>query len=129
MFQSMPLFKGTHEMARHAGQRQALIARNMANADTPGYVPRDLPKFSIDRASLGADATAMRATRAAHVDFGHTGSVVRPISRPSGFGPNGNAVSLEEELLNSVEARRQHDRALAIYRAGLSILRTSLGKV
>ena len=42
--------------------------------------------------------------------------------------PNGNSVVLESEIMNSVDAKRQHDRALAIYRASLGMLRNTLSK-
>ena len=42
--------------------------------------------------------------------------------------PNGNSVAIEDEILRSVDAKRQHDRALAIYRSSLNILRTSIGR-
>ena len=42
--------------------------------------------------------------------------------------PNGNSVSLETEMVDAVAAKRQSDRALAIYRSGLTILRASIGR-
>ena len=46
MFSNLTVFKTAHAMAVHAGARQALIAQNVANADTPGYRARDLPSFA-----------------------------------------------------------------------------------
>ena len=48
-----------------------------------------------------------------------------PPERPHYEGPT---VSIEEEMLKAVEVTRQHDRALAIYKSSLSILRSSLGR-
>ncbi|MDG1803103.1 MAG: flagellar biosynthesis protein FlgB, partial [Paracoccaceae bacterium] len=42
--------------------------------------------------------------------------------------PNGNSVSLEQEMLRSVDAQRQHNRALAIYKHTMTVLRSSLGR-
>jgi flagellar basal-body rod protein FlgB len=42
--------------------------------------------------------------------------------------PNGNTVSLQDEILRSVEAARAHSRALAVYRASLDLMRASIGK-
>ena len=44
------------------------------------------------------------------------------------MAPNGNDVSIETEMVRGVDARRQHDAAMAIFRASLDILRTSLGR-
>ena len=63
MFSDLNVFKTAYAMATHAGQRQAVIARNMANADTPGYHPRDLEAFqtAFEKAGHQADMTATRA--------------------------------------------------------------------
>ena len=127
MFSDLNVFKTAYAMATHAGQRQSVIARNMANADTPGYQPRDLEAFqtAFEKTNHQADMTATRA--------GHLNGVSAPKpwaefeAAPSG-DPNGNGVSVEEEMLKAVEVKRQHDRALAIYKSSIGILRTSLGR-
>lgn len=127
MFQSLDLFQTAHALARHSGKRQAVVARNVANADTPGYRRRDIPAFP---AVWAPDAAGqMRATRAAHLNG------IRPQELPDArimerveSEPNGNSVSVETELMAGVEAKRAHDRALAVYRSGLSILRATLGR-
>ncbi|MCX8955035.1 FlgB family protein [Ruegeria sp. NA] len=127
MFYDLNVFKTAYAMATHAGQRQAVIARNMANADTPGYQPRDIEAFQKAFETTGHDVT-MEATRPGHL-HGRMGAQnwAEVEAVPSG-DPNGNGVSLEEELLKSVEVKRQHDRALAIYKSSMDILRTSLGR-
>ena len=127
MFTDLNVFKTAYAMATHAGQRQAVIARNMANADTPGYQPRDIEPFHTALETSGREVT-MVATRRGHL---HGGAGAQPWAEhqavPSG-DLNGNGVSLEEEMLKSVEVKRQHDRALAIYKSSINILRTSLGR-
>ncbi len=124
MFQNLDVFKTAMSMARHAGHMQALSAQNIANADTPGYRARDLPSF---RESLTSADQGQRATRAGHL-HGSTTRQVAAEERRSAQDPNGNTVSLELEMIKAVDASRQHNRALAIYRNNLSILRTSLGR-
>ncbi len=126
MFQSLELFTTSYAMSRHAGQRQSVAARNMANADTPGYRAQSIPDFAE---TMKTDVPPpMRATRPGHLHFGADPGALTPQDAGLPSDPNGNSVSLEQEMLRSVAAKRQHDRALAIYRAGLTILRTSLGK-
>jgi flagellar basal-body rod protein FlgB len=48
--------------------------------------------------------------------------------RGAAESPNGNGVSLEQEMVKSVDARRQHDQALAIYKSALTIMRSTLGR-
>ncbi|MEM9579895.1 MAG: FlgB family protein [Pseudomonadota bacterium] len=132
MFQNLDIFRQSYAMATHAGQRQAVTARNLANADTPGFRAQDLTPFK-DTVDAGAARNTQRATRARHLNgvghdkAGFAGAAVI-IDRAQPSDPNGNSVSVETEILRSVDAKRQHDRALAIYRSSLTILRTSLGR-
>ena len=128
MHQNLTLFRIAHAMASHAGTRQAVIAQNIANADTPGYRPMDVVLFRD--LVTGAVGSGMRATRAGHLNAGGSAADPRLVtaSATGQTSPNGNGVSIEEQMLNAVEAKRQHDRALAIYKSTLGILRTSLGR-
>jgi len=116
MFQNLELFQMAHGMAHHAGRLQTLAAQNMANSDTPGYKAQTMTPFAdtLTRAETGG---AQRATRSKHMN-GNAKS-----------DPNGNSVAIEDEILRAVDAKRQHDRALAIYRSSLNIIRTSIGIV
>lgn len=128
MFAQIDIFRTAGAMARHATLRQNVIAENIANADTPGYRARDIASFSdsLQSGSLTAE-TGMRHSRAGH--FGATGQPDRSVFAPGTMpSPNGNAVSVETEMVKAVEVRRQHDRALAIYRSGLTLLRACIGR-
>ena len=125
MFQSLDVFRMSAAMAKHAGERQALIAQNVANADTPEYVSRDLPEFNSVYMPNTSDA--QRATRPGHLHgVSADGTVMAPMEVKDEASINGNEVSLETEMLKSVSAQRDHDRALAIYKSSLSVLRTAI---
>lgn len=124
MFQNLEIFRMAHAMASHAGARQAVIARNMANADTPGYAAQDIAPFAE---SYARGETRLRASRAGHV--GASPGDHELAARPDApRDPNGNSVSLETEMLNAVAVKRQHDRALAIYKSSLTVLRAAIGR-
>jgi flagellar basal-body rod protein FlgB len=126
MFEKLEITAMAQAMSAHAGSRLGVIARNVANADTPGYRTEDVDDFATvwEASSEGA----MRITRAGHIggsgtDAALEGHVVR------GHGaPNGNTVSLESEMVKAVQTRQQHDMALAIYRGTSEVLRASLGR-
>lgn len=128
MFTNLNVFKMAEAMAVHAGQRQAIIAQNVANADTPGYQARDLISF-VDSFQQQNGRNFMQASRAGHLS---TGSVVGRDLNDSKMNlesdPNDNSVSIEQEMLRAADAKRQHDRAIAIYKSSLKIIRTSLGR-
>lgn len=125
MFENLDIFKMSSAMATHAGQKQAVVAQNVANSDTPGYVARDTPDFKASFHS-SADPSQQRATRSAHLNGVLITAAKFGMMEPElEATPNGNRVSLEEEMLKSVDAKRQHDRALAIYKHAMTVLRST----
>lgn len=128
MFDNIEIMQTAYAMARHAGARQALVARNVANADTPGFRATDLPPFSETyQSATGIDG--LRATRAGHIGaaYGPNGAS-QPRDAGGEAAPNGNTVSLEDEMIRSAEIRQEHDLALSIYTKARDMLRTSLGR-
>lgn len=132
MFQNLEIFQMSAAMAEHAGRRQALAAENMANVDTPGYRAQRLASFSDlvpDRGPDSGDTFFARATRAGHL-HGSLGTQV--IAREEAVkvdpSPDGNTVTVEREMLESVSARREHDRALAVYKSALKVLHSTLAR-
>lgn len=126
MFQNLDIFQTSYKMARHAGARQAVTAANMANADTPGYRARSIPPFAdVFETST---PTGMRATRNAHLSHEATAAAVPARPSDAEASPNGNTVSLEQEMINSVEIQREHSRAMTIYKHSLDVLRMSIGR-
>lgn len=127
MFEKLEILQMAQSMAAQAALRQNAVAANIANADTPGYRAREVASFA-DTYETEHD-TGMRATRAGHISSAGSYRVAVTEDRNAvNESPDGNTVSLEEEMVNSVEVRRQHDLALAIYKSSLNVLRTSLGK-
>lgn len=122
MFENLTVFQTSSAMAQHAGQRQALISQNVANADTPGYVGKQLAPFAA-LYSPSETAGTQRATRAGHLHGSSSAQMMMPTDMRGSDNPNGNTVSLENELLKAAEAKSHHDRALAIYKSALDVLR------
>ncbi|MEM7596278.1 MAG: FlgB family protein [Pseudomonadota bacterium] len=128
MFEKLEIFQMAHAMARHAGSRHAVVAQNMANADTPGYKAQDIADFQSLMGNAARDFQ-MRATRSTHLNMSHSPAAPAAFDRPDAIAdPNGNTVSLESEMMHGVNAKRQHDRAMAIYQSSMTILRSSFSR-
>lgn len=126
MYNTVNLFQTAGAKAQHAALRQSTIAQNIANADTPGYAAQDVAPFGD---TYNAMESGLRATRPGHLH----GDPTQPRSetRKSGgaeASPNGNSVSLEQEMVKAVQTERAHDQALAVYRHAMTVLRASLGR-
>ena len=126
MFENLEIFQMAHGMAKHAGARQTVIAQNVANADTPDYVAKDIEPFRSFYETSG-QPVHQRATRVSHLN-GVMDQQLYPMNeRQTGpSDPNGNSVSIESEMLHAVDTKRQHDRATMIYKSALTILRTAV---
>ncbi len=126
MFEKLQITAMAQAMASHAGNRMGLIARNVANADTPGYKALDLPSFAESYHQTGA--ASQRVTRPGHLHGLSAEAGVLAQHSPGAEAPNGNAVSLEQEMVKAAGARQDHEMALAIYRNTSDIVRASLGR-
>lgn len=127
--EELTLIRMASAMARHAGARHRVIAENVANADTPGYLARDVKPFSY---YVNEELTP-RATRPEHVGAGGPltssrlpAAMMDDTVQTTG---NGNSVSLEREMLKGVEAQGQHTLAMTVYRKTHELLRMGLGRV
>jgi len=123
MIQNMTVFQLASSLTRHASDRQAIVAENIANADTPGFKARDLVPFEDSFAAQSA--LGMRGNRPSHITNRNETVFTSPFGVES---PNGNTVSLEAEMMRSSDIRRQHDMAIGIYQKSLQIMRTSMGR-
>ena len=125
MLPKLGLTRMAQELAAYSGARVELVARNVANADTPGFRALDMPEFqSVYGTHQG---TELRHTRPGHI-VNEWSSSTRPVLAGSGMAPNGNDVSLDQQMMKSIEARQSHEMALAVYRSTSAIVRTSLGR-
>jgi flagellar basal-body rod protein FlgB len=128
MYNDLTLFRIASGLADHASTRQMAVTQNIANADTPGYRARDVEPFSTAFHAEGPGG--LRATRSGHFTepLDPAAQVLNTVSQPGDGSPNGNGVSLETEMMKATEVRQSHQLALSVYRSGLDLLRTGLGR-
>ena len=128
MFDRLEILRLAGGMASHATARQDTIAKNVANADTPGYRAQDVADFASVVANQ-TPQTTLRATRQGHLSATDTGvNFGAMVDAPDSSSPNGNTVSLESEMMKAAEVRHQHDLALTTYKSSLTILKLSIGR-
>lgn len=125
----IPLFAMIKGKLGYLNDRQHLIAQNVANADTPGYAPRDLKPFTIP-AALAAPAAARGGVTATRTNGAHmsTRSTAKPTwgqtsSADSEVRLDGNQVVLEEQMMKMTESRLDYDAAIGLYQKSVTMLR------
>lgn len=124
----IPLFQVLKGRLSHLTHREQVIAENVANAATPGYVAHDLKPFTIRKgaAPLAMGPVAQAKTNMAHMAGTQPtakGAWKRVDAPDSEITLDGNQVVLEEQMLKMTEARMNYDAAIGFYQKSLNLLR------
>lgn len=114
-------------------QRHALLAQNVANADTPDYRPRDLRQAGFEQlmreASAGGPGLRLATTSASHLAGGSSASADMDERRVDGFetSPSGNAVVLPEQMEKMADTQLDYELTTNLYRRYVQLMKTALG--
>jgi flagellar basal-body rod protein FlgB len=125
----IPLFAMLRGRMGYLSERQQVISENVANADTPGFLPKDLTPFRFDvhmqsqSASAGPTVTDPAHMQPKHAQAGGQSAFQPVTSRDSETHLNGNAVVLEEQMMKLTDARMSYDAAISFYQKSLGLLR------
>ncbi|MBV9550948.1 MAG: flagellar basal body rod protein FlgB [Alphaproteobacteria bacterium] len=126
----MPLLSLLRERMNWLHQRQDVLSQNVANADTPGYIARDLKAQDFSNILSGETtrASALRATNPRHIAMSSLGATrFDDIAAPDQAGPSGNAVSLEEEMIKVSDTQAQFQAAANLYAKAMTMMKTAIG--
>lgn len=116
------------------GAREAIIGQNVANADTPGFLARDLKPLDFE--GLVKQATApsefsrgLLLTNPRHMagTASDTSAFADMESPDTEANPTGNTVSLEEEMIKVADTQAQYQAAANLYSKAVNLLRTAIG--
>jgi flagellar basal-body rod protein FlgB len=127
------LFELISGRASWLAQRQAVLTRNVANADTPGFVPLDLAPADtaqlLRSAAAGQGGLGLLRTAPAHVaGTSAPGQGYREEKAETyEVKPAGNGVVLAEELQKMATTDLDYQLATNLYRRYVGLLRTALG--
>jgi flagellar basal-body rod protein FlgB len=104
--------------------RQRVLARNVANADTPNYQPRDEQPFE---SALSAFTVAPVQTNPMHMSASDAEPGVVTVSS-SERAPDGNQVSIESEMTKVADTDSQQLFVTNLYSKYMAMFDTALGK-
>lgn len=127
----IPVFQALKTKMEWHQERQRVLSENVANADTPDYVGRDLkaPKFDDRNAVARLKPVRMAATEPGHMQASSTTTFGD--GRKAGsfeITPDGNSVVLEEQMMKVTANQMDYQAATMLYTRGLGLLKTALGK-
>ncbi len=136
MAEDMDVMQAAIQKMRWHEARQKELAKNIANADTPGYKPQDIApldfKGLVESASSHASLT-MAQTEGGHslgLNGGSGGSAQafapKPMKTDYMATPTGNNVSMEEQLLKMNENYTDHSLTTTIYQKNIAMLKKAI---
>ncbi|MBI1778648.1 MAG: flagellar basal body rod protein FlgB [Proteobacteria bacterium] len=126
------LFQLANKRMGYLSERQRVLSENVANANTPGFVPRDLKPMDF-RNIMRSEMTRLQpaVTNTAHMTrAAQSGSVSEKRDRGSEIfetSPDGNSVSLEQQMMKVADTQAQYGLTANLYQKHLSMLRTAIG--
>lgn len=128
----LSLFKIIGARMGYLGERQKVLAENVANADTPHYRPSDLKAMDFQAVLRGDQRIRMATTNQVHLAGVTPGNMFQV--EKAAFGksyetsPSGNAVVLEEQMLKVSELQANYQLAANLYQKNLGMLRSAVGR-
>ncbi len=105
----------TQSMLDFHAKRQSVLASNLANAETPGYVPHDVVKTESGSATL-------ETTNAGHIAAEGDGSSA-PVVELETPRVDGNGVQLEQAMAAVTANRLRYEAGIEVARRQVALLR------
>ena len=105
----------TQSMLDFHAKRQSVLASNLANAETPGYVPHDVVKTEAGSATL-------ETTNAGHIAALGDGSST-PVVELETPRVDGNGVQLEQAMAAVTANRLRYEAGIEVARRQVALLR------
>jgi flagellar basal-body rod protein FlgB len=107
-------------------QRQGIVASNIANANTPGYIAKDL----VDDGKGGqTTGFGMALTNAQHLNGGGAPAMAGKMVEDTRFlQHNGNSVRLDDEMLKMTDTQLNYRMMTELYTKQVSLQKMALGQ-
>jgi len=130
------LLQGIDKAMRHLSGRQKVIAQNIANSETPGFKAREVEAPDFGGLLAGQQGGPRVVRPRVTISGGMAAMGAKP---PSGAGgvildpetmetkPDGNNVTLEEQLLKMGQVQADFTALTNLYRKQMSLLKTAAG--
>ena len=123
---TIPLFALADRRLVWLDRRLSTLAGNVANADTPGYRPRDVAPFAATLSNVGGPLAPLR-TSPLHLS-GRGGEPGTVAAQDGERAPDGNGVSLDAEMLRMAQTDTAHELTREIYKKYLGLFRLAAGR-
>lgn len=115
---------------RYLTEKERVIATNLANANTPGYLPKDVekPTFSGEL----SQNLALKTTNPMHMNGIGSANFTNKVYTPAPTAPltmDGNGVIVEDQLNEANKASGEYNRMITIYNKYRGMIKAANTKI
>ncbi|CCG39660.1 flagellar basal body rod protein FlgB [Magnetospirillum molischianum] len=132
MYDKLDIFKVTKAQMDWLAQRQEVLAENIANANTPRYLPKDLKPVSFKEVLTGTQAPTVTAvaTNSAHIVPEMGIDPFKSVTQRKTYesAPDGNAVILEEQMAKIGESGTSFNTSASLFQKYQKMIMNALGQ-
>lgn len=127
-----PILAGISQRMHNLADRQRVVAQNIANSETPGYKAREVSE--PDFAALVGGSGMVAKPRVELTDRMKSLGAVQPMGSGLIFDkditetkPDGNNVTLEDQLLKMGQIQADFAAMTNLYHKQMSLMKTAIG--
>ena len=121
------LFDIFSQKMSYLNQKQAVLAENVANADTPGYKQLDVKPFTFGDALRQADV-GMTVTDPRHIVPASMAGVNAQTFKSKNVEvlPSGNSVDIEDQMLEVSKTTGEYQEVTSLYHKWAGLLKIAI---
>ena len=128
---SIPLFGRITQRMAWLSERTRVLSQNIANADTPGYRPKDVKPLDFE-----AEMRKLAPVEPARTSQQHMTGTVPPsgdfdVKKSKKFYEQAreeNAVVIEEQMMKLSESQVSYNMMVNLYRKHVDMFKTAIGR-
>ena len=133
MYENLTVLAMAQKSMDWLSRRQEVVAENVANANTPNYKAKDLAPLDFAKAlNQASGPAAMRAvvTNPMHISPEIASASFEAVTddAPSESKPNGNTVSLEQQMEKMGDVKGKYELAANLLAKNVTLLKLALDK-
>lgn len=127
----LKLFQRMSERMGWLGARQEVLAQNIANADTPDFVPHDMKALKFEDHLNQIAPVGQVRTNSMHMGgVSPQGASIddQKTKKQYETAPVGNSVVLEEQMVKLADAQSNYQLMTNLYRKHVDLFKMALGR-
>ena len=127
----LKLFQRMSDRMGWLSARQTVLAQNIANADTPEFVPHDMKALTFEDHLTKVTPVVQQRTDPMHMTGTTTAAASiddQKTKKQYETAPVGNSVVLEEQMTKLADAQHSYQLMTNLYRKHVDLFKMALGR-